>query len=314
MNDASRLLESLVADVNAKKRDVHKAAKDLDKLREKLAQHQRAVESEASRVAELVDKADSVSRRLVGDDYAGRPTDLVVNNKRYKTVDQIKARITVLQTSKQKALEMRNVAEIDLDLARNKMEKAAATYDEKMSGCKRIEEEGTALQTDARARFHRLLLIRRHICRRSGNTFNDILNNKGASGQLYFDHKEKTLTLSYQKDSADESTQIENVTSLSGGERSFSTLAMLLAMGKTIECPFRVMDEFDVFMDQVSRKIAMRELVEMANQHQDRQFIFITPQDLSSLQMSNILKIFKLYPPIRGQQTIVDAFAAAPAS
>ena len=85
---------------------------------------------------------------------------------------------------------------------------------------------------------------------------------------------------------------------------------MLIALGATIECPFRVMDEFDVFMDQVSRKVAMRELVDMAKNMQDRQFIFITPQDLSSLPASSLIKVIKMYAPKRGQQTIEGAFAA----
>ena len=73
----------------------------------------------------------------------------------------------------------------------------------------------------------------------------------GSSGALRFDHDDATLKMTYQKDNQDETTQIDNIQSLSGGERSFSTLAMLVSLGATIECPFRVMDEFDVFMDQV---------------------------------------------------------------
>ena len=129
----------------------------------------------------------------------------------------------------------------------------------------------------------------------------------GSSGALRFDHDDATLKMTYQKDNQDETTQIDNIQSLSGGERSFSTLAMLVSLGATIECPFRVMDEFDVFMDQVSRKVAMQELVDMAREMPNRQFVFITPQDLSSLPQSNHLKVFKLNAPIRGQQTL-DGF------
>ena len=129
----------------------------------------------------------------------------------------------------------------------------------------------------------------------------------GSSGALRFDHDDATLKMTYQKDNQDETTQIDNIQSLSGGERSFSTLAMLVSLGATIECPFRVMDEFDVFMDQVSRKVAMQELVDMAKEMPNRQFVFITPQDLSSLPQSNHLKVFKLNAPIRGQQTL-DGF------
>ena len=81
---------------------------------------------------------------------------------------------------------------------------------------------------------------------------------------------------------------------------------MLVSLGKTIECPFRIMDEFDVFMDQVSRKVAMQELVEMATRMDNRQFIFITPQDLSSLPRSPIIKIIKMQRPERGQATLDD--------
>jgi ubiquinone/menaquinone biosynthesis C-methylase UbiE len=94
-----------------------------------------------------------------------------------------------------------------------------------------------------------------------------ILQNRGQSGCLEFNHKvspplcadrqdpacrvvgvltlcgdawqAKTLHMIVQKDNTDESTQSNNVKELSGGERSFATLSLLLALGESIECPFR---------------------------------------------------------------------------
>jgi chromosome segregation ATPase len=59
------------------------------------------------------------------------------------------------------------------------------------------------------------------------------------------------------------------------------------------------MDEFDVFLDPVARKIALQTLIETAKAMEHRQFIFITPQDLSALQTDPKLKIFHLKPPAR---------------
>lgn len=66
-----------------------------------------------------------------------------------------------------------------------------------------------------------------------------------------------------------------------------------------METPFRVMDEFDVFLDPMSRKIALDTMVEVAKGLEHRQFIFITPQDLSNLKTDPMLKIFHMKPTPR---------------
>lgn len=63
--------------------------------------------------------------------------------------------------------------------------------------------------------------------------------------------------------------------------------------------PFRVMDEFDVFLDPLARKIALDTLIKTAKDMEHRQFIFITPQDLSSQKTDPKLKIFCMRPPAR---------------
>lgn len=73
--------------------------------------------------------------------------------------------------------------------------------------------------------------------------------------------------------------EIRDTKSLSGGERSYSTVALLLALWEAMECPFRALDEFDVFMDSVNRNISIRILIEAAREHKQRQFIFISPHD-----------------------------------
>ena len=130
--------------------------------------------------------------------------------------------------------------------------------------------------------------------------FNEILNLRGSSGTLDFNHTEEKLDLVVQKDSGDTNSQQRDVKALSGGERSFTTIALLLALGESLETPFRIMDEFDVFLDAQSRKLALDNLVAMAKSMEHRQFIFITPQDVSSIQPDpKWLKILKMKPPVR---------------
>ena len=88
----------------------------------------------------------------------------------------------------------------------------------------------------------------------------------------------------------------------SGGERSFTTISLLLALGESLETPFRVLDEFDVFMDTQARRLTIQTLIHIAKQMEHRQFIFITPQDLSSVTPEEKVKIFKMRAPERNQQ------------
>ncbi len=69
--------------------------------------------------------------------------------------------------------------------------------------------------------------------------------------------------------------------------------------------PFRALDEFDVFMDAVNRRISMALLIDNARE-EGCQYIFITPQDMSHIQglgmsQGNDIRIHKMANPERGQ-------------
>lgn len=105
---------------------------------------------------------------------------------------------------------------------------------------------------------------------------------------------------------------VSDMRSLSGGERSFSTVCFMLSLWEITESPFRCLDEFDVYMvssdkrynkrleisdtqwgfdslwwsshidffmtqDMHNRRISLDLLLELSERQHLRQFIFITP-------------------------------------
>jgi len=89
---------------------------------------------------------------------------------------------------------------------------------------------------------------------------------------------------------------VTDVRQLSGGERSYTTLCLLLALGTVIETPFRLMDEYDVFLDEVSRQVTLTEILRYAADPQQnrRQFIIITPNNLNNIKTSDRVKIQRM--------------------
>jgi structural maintenance of chromosomes protein 6 len=136
--------------------------------------------------------------------------------------------------------------------------------------------------------------------------FRSVLKRRNYEGSLDFDHDNKLLEIRMRPDrSREERATVQ----LSGGERSFATISFLAAMWESIENPFRALDEFDVFMvrrtpahgacrrgactdarraggaaraqDAVNRKIATRVIIDSAAHNPSRQFILITPLELT---------------------------------
>ncbi|KAK7255916.1 hypothetical protein RIF29_29344 [Crotalaria pallida] len=108
--------------------------------------------------------------------------------------------------------------------------------------------------------------------------FNGHLRRKGISGLIRVDYEEKTLSIEVRMPHDASNRAVQDNRGLSGGERSFSTLCFALALHEMTETPFRAMDEIDIYMDPVTRKISLDTLVDFATA-QGSQWIFITPHD-----------------------------------
>ncbi|CAH1773617.1 unnamed protein product [Owenia fusiformis] len=151
--------------------------------------------------------------------------------------------------------------------------------------------------------------FRQFIALRTKYSFNQYLQEREFAGKLRFDHRKEMIVMHVQPASrAGEQqralSEVKDTKELSGGERSFSTVCFMLSLWQAMESPFRCLDEFDVFMDAINRQISMNMMLGMAKQNLDKQFIFLTPQDMSKLKVCPELRIFRMPDPDRGSGTL----------
>ncbi|XP_017879054.1 structural maintenance of chromosomes protein 6 [Ceratina calcarata] len=131
--------------------------------------------------------------------------------------------------------------------------------------------------------------------------FATILKLRNKKGTINIDHGRKVLNLEVHSPN-NNAKPVTDTRSLSGGERSYSTVAFILALWDCTELPFYFLDEFDVFMDKINRKTVMDILLEHARTHPQCQFTFLTPLDTSAVEVDDYITIHKMIPPVRGTQ------------
>lgn len=274
----------------------------LEKKRNKVKQYEEIIEKKDTQINESEEvannflrtaktlafhrqKKDSLDEAAADSEWSQEPTDADLEGVEMPDQCDVKTdpkyymtRLERLKDRLQKERERRNAMNEDPIEAYEKYIRAQKQLDSKVAQIKEIDETSKNLKSDWNKRKQRWRQFRQHIALTTDGKFNEILNDKGSSGTVEFNHKDGSLNLCVQKDATDANSQQKDVKALSGGERSYTTIALLLALGESLETPFRVLDEFDVFLDPVTRKTVIDTLITMAKKMNHRQFIFITPQ------------------------------------
>lgn len=127
-----------------------------------------------------------------------------------------------------------------------------------------------------------------NVCLKVIESFDLVLMIRHIKGKLEIDQEQQSITI----------TMFNNISTscASGGERTFATVALILALWNNMQSPFYSIDEYDVYMDNVNR-IATTNLLMMAIENRKNQFIFLTPQDISHINSAPYIKIVKLKEP-----------------
>ncbi|KAH1660119.1 hypothetical protein KXW75_004262 [Aspergillus fumigatus] len=161
------------------------------------------------------------------------------------------------------------------------VERATAAYQRAMKQIEEFRLLADVLKATLRHRKARWLIFRSHISSPSSSIYRQV---------------EPDIT----KDSAGRGAK-----TLSGGEKSFSQVCLLLALWEAMGSPVRCLDEFDVYMDHINRKMAIDMLMLAARRSIGRQFILITPGSRAEITLAPDVRVKELAEPERGQMRLL---------
>ncbi|XP_075524709.1 structural maintenance of chromosomes protein 6-like [Dermacentor variabilis] len=194
-------------------------------------------------------------------------------------------------------------------------EEAAELYKSSLAKYTKIKDKAQELRS-----FVSLLekaMVRRHakyayLCHQTANRlrviFGSTLWQQNFIGDLEIDHEKQHLHIRVEpKQGTSGSKSRQDLKALSGGERSFSTVCFVLALWDTIECPFRIMDEFDIFMDMGKRRVSLEMILEMTRRKSQNQFVFLTPLELPAIAALRNVNIMIMPEPSRKRPAAIAA-------
>lgn len=288
-------ISSIAEEADSVKEELSKADQDVMKCKhhkkhydEKRTAHLRGIqtlESELKKKEEelqtSIGKATEISPERIAIRRSARSLDSEINC--------LKAKISTQQEQQGDPVEVLS-----------QYKEALESYKNMAQQMKNLNSFIKSLDNVMNERLHVYSELRRFLSARCKYYFDSMLAQRGYSGNMTFDHKNETLSISVQPSKGNKA-DLSDILSLSGGERSFSTVCFILSLWAITEAPFRCLDEFDVYMDMVNRRISMDMMLKVASGQRFRQFVFLTPQSMSSLPESSFIHIFRLKDPDRSQ-------------
>lgn len=208
--------------------------------------------------------------------------------------EEIKQEITNIQQKLQEAEKMMGMSQQQIvdnyNNAKTKFIDASKKY-------KVIEEVLGKLTRTIKIREQNLERTQQITFFEADNDFKASMRIRKFAGHLDFDKKEKKLSILILTPNDD---RYREVSTFSGGEKSYSQMALLLATWRPMRSRIIALDEFDVFMDQVNRKIGSKLIVKKLKDIPNTQTIIITPQDIGGIaEIDDSVRILRMRDPKR---------------
>ena len=132
-----------------------------------------------------------------------------------------------------------------------------------------------SLEENAMLRLKKCSDILDFIKREIARAFGHGMQKANLMGKLEIRNRKKRINVLV--DPTKTENQFLNLSSLSGGEKSKTLVFLIYAFYSFMGCPFRGLDEWDIFLDENARKQVENTLVEVCKKMERHQFFFITP-------------------------------------
>ncbi|KAK2750907.1 Structural maintenance of chromosomes protein 6 [Onygenales sp. PD_40] len=274
-----------------------KRSKALSEKNAMIARHETAIEDKAKLVESRQTYADNVDQfvTLASTVSARVPID------RGETASSLDKKYAKFQREA-------DMHRQQMGASRDEIAAAAAEAEQRYEACcaqmRELERTAQRLKSSVETRRIRWGVFRANISQRAKSQFMYLLSERSFRGRLLTDHTEKLLDIQIEPDITKESAKGRKATTLSGGEKSFSQICLLLSLWEAMGSPIRCLDEFDVFMDQVNRRMSIEMLMLAARRSVGRQFIFITPGSRDDISLAPDVRVKELAEPERGQTTL----------
>lgn len=288
--NARESLAQMKEDIHTCEHKVRKYEDDIEKYKDKVKQFEVAIQDVNANIDVLKNGIDEQIKEANG--YA---TFAEIEGKELPdNQDDIRKALNHIANKIQ-------IAERDMGMSQtevlNLYESRKQSFNESYKKYKEIEEALFILEDSIDKRQQNYHNIRHTTCLEADLDFRDSMKLRKFVANLFFKEEFKTLELTVI--TPNDATK-RSVDTLSGGEKSFSQMALLLATWKPMRSRIIALDEFDVFMDQVNRKIGTDLIVKKFKQEDRTQTIIITPQDIGKMaEIDETVRIHKLKDPQR---------------
>ncbi|KAG5673061.1 hypothetical protein PVAND_003137 [Polypedilum vanderplanki] len=299
VKNRKEVLDRYFAESRKSRDEMRKMQLEIEAAQRKLDLMQNEINTKGRQITALKDEEHAFLQRVL--DLEGKIANMkskikgnriskITHTEDYlkQTIRSAEHRIATIESNNE------SIEEVEL-LMKNKMDQVAdmkqihQTFEAVMKRLSELRE----------SRYIFVRKLRQHMTLRVKHKFHQLMSLRNYTADIDIDHKEQILKLSVIPRDSEIEGAVSSTKSLSGGERSYSTVAFLISLWNCVDHPFYFLDEYDVFSDEYNRHIMTQLLLNEADRRKDKQFGFLTPQEFSNIVASNTITIHKLRDPDR---------------